>query len=1134
MSDAVARELALDPARSILLQAPAGSGKTTVLAQRFLGLLATVDEPEELLAITFTRKAAAEMRERVLMALDGGLDAAGPVGATWARLRAGALAHAAARGWPLNELGARLRIQTIDSLNHEIARAMPVLGRFQGSLQVVDDAGTLYRTAARRTLRHIDAEAGMQADADVLLERLDNNLQRAEELIADLLDARASWLPLMAGNDPDALAAAVVASLERIVGESLQETQRLLPATLLAEATSLLQASARHREAAGHAPGPWQHWLRGDTRLAPEAAGLPLWQTMVDLALIASPPETLRKQINISSGFPPKERELKARWKEWIDALARIDDIEDILRRLRALPPAVLGEEDRAATAALARILIIAAAELKLLFRERGVVDHTEVSATAQQALIAEGQPTELGIRHTLRIRHLLVDEFQDVSPSQVELIAALTAGWSRGDGRSLFLVGDPMQSIYLFRHSEVGLFLRARARGIGELPLESMQLSSNFRSRPELVHWANQVFAGCFPRRENLRTSAVGFLPSEAARAAGDTPDAVQLWPLPVDDLRVEAQWIAARILEQQALAPTQRIAVLVRDRGLAPCILDALRAASIAVRGVALASLAQHQTVLDLAALGAALLNEGDRTAWLAVLRSPPCGLLLADLVALARTDSGAPLVARLADPASWAELSPDARSRLQRVAPLLVSAWQQRQRAPLPDAIEALWRALGGEALAGEAEHHAAVQYLTALRQLMRDEAAVDGEVLQRLAARLRDTPQAGGDDAVPAVEVLTIHHAKGLEWDVVFVPGIGRAARPDRAPLMRWLALPATDDRQDLLLAVHSIGRAADSEPLSAYIQGLQQERQRNEQLRLAYVAFTRAREKLVLTGWAQPDPDGGMARADARSLLGRLWPSLRAEFSAAQASPRQDAQSSSQPDREVAAAPEAAVPRLRRSVAGFDPHAHRASLGAPASLDAGSDDPGERPEFTWVGPRARAEGTVVHAVLEAIADSGDWRLLESPRTLANAQRQLRQLGLPRAEAAAVADDVLARLGGLREEPRARWLLSRDHRDGRCELRLTGVVDGRVRNVIIDRSFIDEAGQRWVVDYKTSTHSGGGLQEFLASELIRYRPQLELYRTLASRLGPEPVRAALYFPWLREWVELDPHSPASENG
>ncbi len=141
-------------------------------------------------------------------------------------------------------------------------------------------------------------------------------------------------------------------------------------------------------------------------------------------------------------------------------------------------------------------------------------------------------------MRHTLRVSHLLVDEFQDTSPEQLELVQALTSGWEQGESRSLFLVGDPMQSIYLFRDSEVGLFLQTRAAGVGQIPLEALQLTRNFRSQAGLVGWVNRVFARIFPRVENLRSSAVTFLPSEAARAADERLQAqVRLWPQPQDD---------------------------------------------------------------------------------------------------------------------------------------------------------------------------------------------------------------------------------------------------------------------------------------------------------------------------------------------------------------------------------------------------------------------------------------------------------------------------------------------------------------------------------------------------------------------------------------------------------------------
>jgi len=115
-------------------------------------------------------------------------------------------------------------------------------------------------------------------------------------------------------------------------------------------------------------------------------------------------------------------------------------------------------------------------------------------------------------------------------------------------------------------------------------------------------------------------------------------------------------------------------------------------------------------------------------------------------------------------------------------------------------------------------------------------------------------------------------------------------------------------------------------------------------------------------------------------------------------------------------------------------------------------------------------------------------------------------------------------VLAALQRTLSEQRGRWILDRRHREARSEWQLSGVSGGRLRSVVIDRSFIDASGVRWVIDYKTSAHEGGGLEEFLAQELGRYQGQLDTYRELVRGLGPEPVCAALYFPLLGAFREL----------
>ncbi len=238
-----------------------------MLTQRFLRLLAVVDEPEEILAVTFTRKAAAEMRRRILRVLDGDIDPARPTARTLEALRAAVLARAMQRGWNELELRTRLRIQTIDSLNHELARAMPLLGAGPSGLNVADDSRALYREAARQTLHEAERDPDMLAHMDLLFGRLDNNWAQAQKLLAEMLASRAQWLPSVFAATPDALADVVERSLEALVRSALQSLAALCPPGALDVASGLLRQAAQWRERAGQSrekggePAVWSAWL---------------------------------------------------------------------------------------------------------------------------------------------------------------------------------------------------------------------------------------------------------------------------------------------------------------------------------------------------------------------------------------------------------------------------------------------------------------------------------------------------------------------------------------------------------------------------------------------------------------------------------------------------------------------------------------------------------------------------------------------------------------------------------------------------------------------------------------------------------------------------------------------------------
>ena len=194
VADSAARLRALDVSQSFIVQAPAGSGKTELLIQRYLKLLQTVETPDAVVAITFTRKAAGEMRSRVLSALRNARNGTEPE-AEHERLTfqiaRDVLEHERRLEWNLLQNPARLRIETIDALCAAITRRMPWLARFGAMPEIVEKAQGLYREAAQNTLGHL--EDGNEALADLLL-HLDNDFQRAGQLIVQMLEKRDQWL----------------------------------------------------------------------------------------------------------------------------------------------------------------------------------------------------------------------------------------------------------------------------------------------------------------------------------------------------------------------------------------------------------------------------------------------------------------------------------------------------------------------------------------------------------------------------------------------------------------------------------------------------------------------------------------------------------------------------------------------------------------------------------------------------------------------------------------------------------------------------------------------------------------------------------------------------------------------------
>ena len=1131
--DEAARSSALDITRSWLVQAPAGSGKTGLLIQRFLALLATVERPERIVATTFTRKAAAEMQDRVVDALRHADDLASlsesdPHHALTRRLAQAALAQDRRMGWRLLEQPGRLRIVTIDALAAALARQAPLAAGLGALPGFVDDAQALYRDAARAAVESAPAD---DAHWQAFLRWQDNDAGAATRLIAQMLAARDRWPARMFDEDADALRADV----ERMLAQEARDAANLVVERMpraLAQALPGLAAMALEHFGAEGAPPAHASVLEALARTAslPAPDAREDWCRLADWLLTGS--GAFFRNVSRKQGFPPPEKgagaaqraQRKAAFQQWLCEASAAPGLADAWHHMRQLPPARFDDGAWAFVVAAMRVLASAGSALESVFAARGQADFAEATLRAIVALGSPGDPSDLLLAIDYRLAHLLIDEFQDTSQAQLTLINRLTEGWEPGDGRTLFVVGDPMQSIYRFRQAEVRLFLDAQKHArVGDVPVGVVELARNFRSQPALVAWVNAIFGAVLPRVSDASRS-------EAAYRPAYVDDAKRVDIEPTLDLvgsrDAEAETVVRRIGEARAAGITD-IAVLVRARSHAEALLPALRRAGIEYSAVDLEGLHDRLATRDLLSLARALAQPADRLAWLAVLHAPWCGLDLRDLLVVAEASRERTIVEAMTDGATASQLSTESRARLERFVRGVAPALAARAHAGFATRVRGAWLALGGPACTDSPLDRAGVDRVFALlAEHERGGDLPDFDALAETAGRL--FAEAGAAQA-PGVRVMTLHKAKGLEFDAVILPGLDLPTGRIDAPVLRW-KVRGLDAEPTLVLAPlrARIGASADADPVYRWLGVLDAAEEDAELGRLLYVGATRARRRLHLTALAgvdvgkQASAAPSWKRPKGGTALARLWDALGTRLP-----PPPGAGTSV-----ASTASPAGVSELVRLPAHWRPPPLPEPL--PVALPARSGV-GE-PVFDWADAIATAVGTAAHRLLAQIAADGlaawdDARLAaQGPRILA----ELGSEGVEPAQRERAAQRVVDIVTRTLRDPRGRWLFDPAHADAHSEWALAGDDDGRVVHIVLDRSFVAD-GFRYIVDFKTGAHLGGDPTTFLQREFERYRPQLARYARIVRALDPRPARIALYHPLVEGgWQEREIGPERGERG
>ena len=589
------------------------------------------------------------------------------------------------------------------------------------------------------------------------------------------------------------------------------------------------------------------------------------------------------------------------------------------------------------------------------------------------------------------------------------------------------------------------------------------------------------------------------------------------------------EAKRVVHIVREVWRDQPDAHIAILVATRRHAPAIVAALDAASIKVRGVDLVPLSETPVVLDLMALTRAIHDPTDRIAWLALLRGPACGLTLPELTLWledAETVTGSKIIPECLEHASLSvPQEGNVALRLRRMWQAVRPALQEPGR--LAARVERAWLRLQGPWCYDEnSTLRDARRYLD---HLAKQEQAGQWRGVEDFEWLLQGLYAASDADSIgrASVEVMTVHRAKGLEFDCVILPGLAQPTRHDESELLNLLRWIDHDGEESWVMSAIRSADQQQDEPIQRWVKHRRHQRAQNERVRVLYVAATRAKRALhyLATLDAEQRPRKGTA-------LHALWPALQATFIESPIAPLAAqaglAAVNAESENFQSANPSARAShgRLHRLPVPLKEYLWEDAVPVQ-SLTRYEVDAAALMRWTWVGDAARRAGTVVHREFERLTRQGS--LPTDIERFVGEQRPRWRAALHRAGVLATDLDAMTQrvsvaISRCLADESGRWLLSRHGSFDEVEFAVSGVVDGSLVNGVLDRCFIDEQGVRWVIDYKSTTHEGGDLEFFLSEQIRRYTPQLTRYARLVSALGPEPVRAGLYFPWLQRFLDL----------
>nr|BAW82260.1 ATP-dependent DNA helicase [Pliocardia stearnsii symbiont] len=1052
MNDQAQRQQALDISRSFIVQAPAGSGKTELLTQRYLKLLSVSASPESVIVMTFTKKAVSELTTRVIESLksaQGNRPNESHKQITYDLAKV--LEKSKAFDWQLLNTPERLKISTIDGLSSLITSRYPSKNQLVPK-QIIEQnwaRNDIYLQAAKQTLLAID-EPEYQNSIESVLLYLDNNVNKFYRLITDMLAKRDQWLLKLYQHGVLNIETLQLSS-ERVITQHLLLLKNEADCYFDATFFELLKDNTK----------PELMKIQG----VPDATieSLEAWKNLCQLCLTTQ--GKWRTSLNKNNGFPTELKTQKQSIIKIFQDLSSQQQLKELLAGVEQLPDVDFSTNQINALQDIAQVLKLAVAQLNILFGVNQTHDFIQVALDADQAL-DEHQVSDIALFLDNKVQHILIDEFQDTSATQFALLEKLLASWQIGDGKTLFLVGDPMQSIYLFRQSQVGLFLQVRARGIANIKPEFLQLSTNFRSSKSVVEGNNKIFSKIFPQHEDAYKGAIKYEYSQA-NSVDEDENAINFYPFAHKRYDFEAQ----KVLEIIQNNPTKEIVILVRNRSHLGDIVSVLKCANIEFEALKTAPLREDLFTRDLLSLTRALKHLGDKLAWLAILRAPWCGLLLEDLLVLSQQD-GRVIFDLIQDKKTLQNLSKDGQSRMRNFVRAVRDIISQKSRFSFTRVLEFAINQLAPQSSLSVKQSMIKTQFLQIIH---------DCEFAQQLDIetinQMLDELYAPSVNA--RIKLMTIHEAKGLEFELVVILGLGRAPQNNKPSIIH---LQEFSNRSLLLAPIRAYTKLDDSRTYT-YLKHVESQQNKFETMRLLYVAMTRAKHEIHLLGTLNQSN-----QASSNTFLKLLAPIFQHQFDKLTLSTIENNQ------------PPIRAPELVRYV-------------KPLEYDNLLDESMEEMDFQLsVDLQYKSLlGTLLHQYYE------DGLFLPDRQSISV---RLVECGVGNMDIDSYIDFIVNMLNLTKQDKHFSWLFKQ-----RISTQVEAEFISDKRSVIIDRLFIDE-DILWIIDFKTTRQANDeSIAQFIQRQKTKHTQQLLFYKVVLSACYSMEIKCALYCPAIQELIEID---------